>query len=179
MKNTGIIILSFIFSFLISSCNREEEKLNNPDLLFSDSNPISIVPYTYSYNSIFYHSSGDSVIIKGFPDTLNNSPEFRWEKVENGNITSVIIASSPIIVLGSEIGNINDIIWQWHSDMENLTDTVIKYSQGRNVINGTMIFDHEPTPLIPGDYYWAVWKWNSEGIKILCSSRQIHFNVKE
>lgn len=174
--SSGLLLLSFL---CLNSCTKEEEKLNNPELLFSDSSPITIAPYSYKFEDINYHSAGDSVALTGIPDTLNNFPVLCWIKNDYGSITSLIISDSPIMTNESEILNSNDIIWQWHSGIISDSDTCIKYSEGRNVINGVIDYNHEPLPLNPGDYYWAIWKWNSEGNKIVSSSRQIHFYVKE
>jgi hypothetical protein len=175
------ILFVLCILLLCLTCNDEVEKLHNTDLIFHDSNPIKIPSYVYSDDmGIIYSIQGDTILYKAIPDTIGNKPEFRWKEdsLEFG-ITTVALFSSPIQVSGSEIINVEDVFWQWHSGMEFGYEGRVKYSEGKYVNNGMINYNKEPQALNQGDYYWAVWKWDAEGIKIINSSRQMHFYVKE
>jgi hypothetical protein len=176
IKTTGFI---FCLIFLTNSCSKESNQLNNPDLIFFDSYHLQIKPYTYADdNEIFYHLQGDTIYYTNIADTLNNMPLLKWDSIKYGTI-SVAIFTAPIKVINNNITNYKEIIWQWHSGMEFVKEGEVKYSQGKYVSNGIIDYNHELQPLFPGDYYWAVWGWNSECNKVLYSSRQMHFHVKE
>jgi hypothetical protein len=178
IKICNRILFVFILITCIT-CYREDEELNNEDLVFTNSIPIYISSYYFidpSGDTSFV--VGDKIAYTAFADTVNNQPELRWDTVGFG-IISAVIFKAPIQVTNAVIINTSDIIWQWHNFMESGKDGGVKYSEGKSVSNGIINYDDSPQELEKGDYYWAIWCWNSDGIKIICSSRQRHFCVKE
>lgn len=179
MKQIRISILFLCCLLLIFySCENETETLNNTDLIFHNSESLDINPYSYlDEDTNEFHIQGDTIYFTSIPDTLNNKPEFRWKSMDFG-ITTIALFTAPIRVSGSEIKNVNNVIWQWHTGMKFGIEGEVQFSEGKNVINGIIDYNNEPQHLNPGIYYWAVWRWDSDGIKILYSSRQMYFYVK-
>lgn len=173
-------ILYFLFLLLFNlSCSKEEKQLNNEDLVFSDSYRIEIKPYSYKDQfDNTYFVKGDTIYYSFQPDTLNNAPLFKWDS-SGYSLQVVAVFNSPIEIAGNQIVNIDDIVWQWHSGMKFDKKRSIKYSEGKNVLNGIINYNDEPKPLNPGNYYWAIWGWSSDATRILFSSREMWFYVKE
>lgn len=173
------VIVVILIAIVTLSCSEDEDVgLNNEDLIISTSYPVKISTYSYtdSLGSVFYVQGDTNYTLT--PDTLNNRPTLAWDSIYT-DLVSAAIFTNPIYVLGGEIKNTSDIIWQWHSGMEFEKISRIKYSEGKNVINGVIINRNKATPLSEGHYYWAVWGWNNSGIRILYSSRQREFYVTE
>jgi hypothetical protein len=165
--------------FAAYSCTDEEVRLNNFDLVFPNSYWLKINAYSYydTYGNKF-EVKGDTFYYTHTPDSLNNMPTLKWDSLGIGIFTAVISTKS-LKVVNDEIVNINNIIWQWHSGMEYGREGLVKYSEGKSVINDTIDYNNEAQPLDAGNYYWAVWGWNNEGTKIFFSSRQMEFYVSE
>lgn len=178
-RNIHIIIIGLFCGLPFFSCSEDDAIIiNNEDLIFSNSYPIKISAYQYSDSlGANYYIKGDTSFILP-PDTLNDQPTLAWDSIFT-ELVSAAIFTSPVIVSGGEITNSTDIIWQWHSGMEFEKINRIKYSEGLNVIHGEIIYDNPATPLIQGNYYWAVWGWSNSGIRVLYSSRQREFYVSE
>ena len=152
--------------------------LNNEELIFTNSYPIEISSYTYADSiGTQYYVQGDSNYSL-LPDTLNDRPILAWDSIYTVLVT-VAISQNPILVSAGEITNNSDLVWQWHSGMEFNNYNRIQYSEGKNVINGEISYESTPSPLTPGHYYWAVWGWSNSGIRVLYSSRQHEFYVRE
>ena len=163
-----------LFAFLFS-CTEEESVLMNEDLIFSNSIKIDIPSYKY------FDSGGNSFIVRGdtsyqaaYPDTLNSLPVLAWDSI-GLKLINVAIFTSPIVVYNNEIINYEDIIWKWHSGMNFGKEGYVQYLDGRDVTNGEI--GDVVTPLPESTYYWGVWAWNSEGKRILYSSRALEFYV--
>ena len=168
--------ISILFS-LFYGCTKEESMVIDEDLIFSNSYQIKIPSYTYfdgEGNSIFVR--GDSSYLASYPDTLNGLPLLAWDSI-GLKLINVAIFKSPIVVLNNEIVNFEDIIWKWHSGMNFGKEGYVQYLDGRDVINGEIDESVTPTPLEESTYYWGVWAWNSDGKKILYSSRALEFYV--
>jgi hypothetical protein len=173
--STQYLFYLTICFFLFYSCTEEEATLINEDLIFSNSYQIKIPGYTYfdsEGNSIFVR--GDSSYLASYPDTLNSLPLLAWDSI-GLKLIIVAIFTSPIIVSNNEIVNFEDIIWEWHSGMNFGKEGYVQYLDGRDVINGEI--GESVTPLHESTYYWGVWAWNSNGKKILYSSRALEFYV--
>lgn len=174
LYTNNLCFLLIAFS-LFYACTEEESAVINEDLIFSNSFQIKIPSYTYfdgEGNSIFVR--GDSSYLASYPDTLNSLPLLAWDSV-GLKLINVAIFTSPIVVSNNEIVNFNDIIWEWHSGMNFGKEGYVQYLDGRDVINGEI--GEKVTPLEESTYYWGVWAWNSNGRKILYSSRALEFYV--
>ena len=160
----------------MNNCTEEESILDNEDLVFSNSIQVKIPAYRYSDNQgNDFYVRGDTSFQDVNIDTLNSTPVLAWDST-GMKILSVAIFLSPIIVANSEIVNIEDIVWKWDSGMNFGQDSYVQYSEGKSVINGETADDLSPLP--DSRYYWAVWAWNSEGNRILFSSRPLKFYVQ-
>jgi hypothetical protein len=157
-------------------CTQDSSILNNTDLIFHDSYRLKIKPYSYQgEEDKRYSCQGDTIYYTTLPDTFDTKPLIQWDSVKFSIITAAIF-TSPVVVKDNIISNTNDIIW--NSGMEFEKSSSIKYIEGKNVSNSIINYESVPDPLLSGLYYWAVWGWNSEGTKILYSSRQMSFYVQ-
>jgi hypothetical protein len=174
----NIICISFLL--LTLKCTQERIVLNREDLIFHDSYYLKIDTFYYiGVQDKSYFCQGDTIFYPAIPDTFDSKPLIRWDSMGFKILTAAIF-SSPIIVVNEVIKNSNDIIWEWNSGMKygNGREGTVKYIEGKSVFNKTVDYNNEPVPLEKGLYYWAVWGWNSEGTKILYSSRQMSFYVQ-
>jgi hypothetical protein len=168
---TSVILISILFV----SCTQDEEVLNNEYLLFSNSYPISVPPYEYRNESDeLINVWGDSSYQSSLIDTLSPAPVLSWG-TEGIRIITVAISNNLLKTNGNKIDSLS-VVWQWHSGMGSEKNDTIQYSEGKNVINGTLI-DGTPNPLEPGHYYWAIWGWGQSGTQIMYSSRELEFYV--
>ncbi len=174
-------VISLIVFFTIS-CNIDEPvSVYNPELVFPEAFEVRIPAYSYT-DSI----SGLSFLVKGgsIADTLSNLPVFQWEKFSTG-LYSVAISDAPINVENGTIVNLEAIIWQWHTTMEEesiLSDGIhaisVAYEDGRKVFNKKISYQTQPLPLESGLYFWMVWGWDKTGKGVIYSSRQKSFIVE-
>jgi hypothetical protein len=172
-----IVFVCFIGIFVIK-CTQETNEMNNADLIFHNSYQLKVDPYSYiGADNVKYLCQGDTIYYTAIPDTFDSQPLIKWDSIKL-NVISVSIFTSPVSVADNKIKNSNEIIWQWNSGMKFDKISSIKYLEGKNVLNNIVDYDHLPNPLKPGIYYWAVWGWNSEGTRILYSSRQMSFYVQ-
>lgn len=177
MKNLNpkLLFSLLLMSSLFYNCTEEDSVLKNEDLIFSNSYRIKIPGYKY------FDGEGNSYIVRGdtsyqdiFPDTLNNMPLLAWDSI-GLKLIHVAIFTSPIVVSNNEIVNYEDIIWKWHSGMNFGREGYVQFLNGRDVINGEIA--ETVTPLPESTYYWGIWAWNSDGKRILYSSRALEFYV--
>ena len=175
-KKYGFLIL-IMFTAFYTACTPEETVLDNEELIFSNSFPISVNEYHYSDTSgKIYTVSADTNFTLP-PDTVNDQPVISWDCILTDYISAGIF-TEPVNVIGTEIVNSDHLVWQWHSGM-GFDSCYIQYSQGKNVINGVIIYENDPFPLAEGHYYWALWAWGTGGVKILFSSKQREFYVRK
>lgn len=166
--------LCFFYVVLVS-CTEKELGLNNEDLVFSNSFQIQIPGYQYSDSEgIVYYVRGDTSFQASYPDTLNSMPVLAWDSI-GMKIISVAIFISPIVTVNNDIVNTEDIVWKWDSGMDVGRKGYVQYTEGKSVIDGELV--DNVTPLKEFTYYWGVWAWNSEGNRILYSSRLLEFYV--
>ncbi len=161
---------------VLSACTKETGSLNNEDLVFTNSYPIGVDPYTYTdpVNHTDFTVYGDSIWRK--PDTVSSRPVLAWTK-HAPSILLAAIFKEPIRVEGGEIVNTQSIVWQWHSGMPTVYQDTVYYSEGKAVSNGIEL-DGTPVPLDTGLYYWAVWGWGKTGVYIYYSSKQYGLYVE-
>jgi hypothetical protein len=177
MKNIKLHIFYFLILLLICSCEEETGVIQNKDLIFTHSYPISIPAYEYSdQEGKLYSVRGDSGYQSSFLDTLSNQPVLSWEGFDK-QLVSVAIFTEPVEVVRGKIISSN-VIWKWNTGMDAGVANRIAFSEGRTVEWGDYVNpDQLPDPLPPGHYYWAVWSWGPSGTKVLYSSRQLEFYV--
>jgi hypothetical protein len=170
-KTTYRFIILIGISILFRNCGNDETTLSNDELIFSNSFEIHISGYEY------VDEMGRLCVIQGdttyalIPDTVSGRPLLAWDSISTPYVT-VALFRRPIVVLGGEIKNVEDVLWQWHSGMDFGKDGFVQFSQGANVYNGVIDYENLPLSLAEGHYYWAVWAWGTAGIRILFSSRQ-------
>lgn len=160
----------------MSSCSEPAEIELNEDLIFRRSFPIDISSYHYQAEDGTIYEIKDDNDNTGIPDTLDGRPVISWESIAS-SLVSAGIFRNPIVVEQGEIINLEDLIWQWHSGMNIDSAGYVQFSEGKNVINGVIDYNNPPETLEDGQYYWAVWAWQSSGVKILFSSRPRQFYV--
>lgn len=116
-------------------------------------------------------------------DTLSAQPEIRWRQPSGMNLISIGIFKNRIQISqplsGSfEIENKSDIVWMWTSGMiEGIPTGIVKYSEGKSVIEGKIENSVQPKPLNSGIYVMAIWAWDKDGRKVIMSSKEIPFYV--
>ncbi|WP_242920775.1 hypothetical protein [Pontibacter liquoris] len=159
---------------------------------------ISVAPYVY-HDVALYRISGDSINqylrnveftndrslcnIINMISKASNSPNFQWEYTGDKLVAAAVFSKR--IRLNQDVNkiqNVNDIVWAWHSGLNtggvNGNQQIVKYNDGRKVIDGK-ISDEIPLPLERNKIYvWAVWTWNEEGTKVVKSSMEIPFIVE-
>lgn len=102
---------------------------------------------------------------------------FAW-KVTGQKYVYLGIFTDRIIVKDNSIINIDKNIWAWHSGLGKGREGSLYFSDGFDVINGELQEDSPPTPLPVGEYYWAIWAWDDDGITITASSKEMYFIVE-
>lgn len=166
-----IVVLSAI------SCNQNDEDLvYNPDLVFANSFKINVDPYVY-YNAdstLEFKILGDSAIV---PDTISSTPLFKWDKTLSGLVT-VVVSKELFVVKDKAIENADQIIWQWHTGMDDGSIGEVGFFEGKTVKNKIIDYDTQPLPLENGLYYWTVYSWESSGREIIYSTKPLLIYVK-
>lgn len=116
--------------------------------------------------------------IPGFDEKTNSMPSFTW-KVTGQRYVYLAIFKNNIIVQSNRIQNIKDNVWAWHSGLGTGREGWVQFGDGRNVTDGVLQLNLEPTELLFGEsYYWAVWAWDDEGKIITHSSQEMFFIVE-
>lgn len=155
---------------------------------------ISITPYAYIDSGLVYTIKGerniDSLMKSNYNvdsikkyyykyvDLVSKKPALRWNEPKDLKFTAAVIFKNRISTKTNSISNIEDIVWMWHSGLGTGTQGNVRYTDGRNVVDGEIKNDQVATPLIIGKpYTWAVWSWDAKGEKIIASSREQLFYV--
>lgn len=183
---TATYILLLITLLVSASCESDDEPLvENKDLIFINTFPFRVSPYSYESENEQYHVSGDLVYETRIPDTLNSTPLFKWDSVniksiETARVKSYTVGlfSSPIRSSSIRILNPEDLIWQWHSGLDSGDYGEVHYNDGLPVENGAYLPGESPEALTAGHYYWAIWAWDPSGTQLWFSSRQMEFIVE-
>jgi hypothetical protein len=73
----------------------------------------------------------------------------------------------------NEFKNADDAIWVWHTGLGGREGRV-SFGDGRSLVQGTGA-PQFADPVLPheGTYYWAVWAWEGDEIKIASGARYI------
>ena len=107
---------------------------------------------THYTNNIFTNT----YLLEGSAVTpTSTTPTFVWEKVGTPYIV-ISVFKEHINVRSNQISNTSDIVWLWHSGLNN------------NLLDGTVTYDKGVTlagspapPLMAGStYYWAIWAYD-------------------
>jgi len=156
-----IYILCFLF---LNSCPAPE--MPEPTELPKDDNPIF---------------AGANRIITLLPLVDENdtsiTPQFTWTVTGNKFVYLGLFTES-IDVKNNRITNIEDNIWAWHSGIGKGREGDVLFSEGYDVVNGSLDKTHAPTSLSAGyTYYWAVWAWDEYGLSISDASRENYFTT--
>jgi len=129
-------------------------------------------------SSIFGVSSSVELLSPIIGESLyTDIPQFIWN-MEPRSLVALGVFSDRIKIKNNEIQNDEDIVFYWDSSMPagNLGSVSIvdgiRYVSGNRTEGGTF------RPLERGKiYYWAIWAWDSEGIKIIDSSVEGFFTI--
>ncbi len=173
-------ILFYSLIWILFSCQEKIEDIRNNVLIFPNSYQINVPPYNYqdSLGREFW-IQGDTVLYEWGTDTINNAPTFKWDSI-GLDILTVVISKAHLETYNNTITNTGDIIWQWHTGMDEGKEGLVKFSHGKNVINNTIQYDTPVSALDNGKtYYWGIWAWNFPGNKIIFSSQQLEFYVND
>lgn len=147
--------------------------------------PDIIIPL--DFNLIFPNAFTIDVISPNQGDTLDTIfPQFSWDAelkadsiffgtIPTSEMYYIGIFKENISSTGSEISNIEDNIWGWHSGLGKGRIGSVSFDDGLDVVNGQLQLNNQPTPLMPNtSYAYAIWAWDDEG-NIIGSSREIVF----
>jgi len=113
-----------------------------------------------------------------------NTPYIKYENTKNDkHIMIVIWKNMPKVIDKTiRIDNSSDIVWFWHTGMQNGFNGYVEYNSGSTPINGNINpsnTNYNPAkPLINGKpYYLTIWEWDDKGINIVSSSNISYFSV--
>ena len=103
--------------------------------------------------------------------------------IENKYIMVSIWNNEPKIQAG-RVTNSKEMVWYWHTGMDNSGIGYVEYAKGANPINGIINTgirneNSSVTPLLSGrTYYLVVWEWDVNGREIISSSTDSIFHVR-
>lgn len=176
------ILGSLSLLILLGNCSQvDDNDFYNSELVFKNSYPIDIAPYSYidSQTGLQYYITGDTIT-----DTLNNTPVFQW-KNDHSDIVTCAIFSAPVSTSNGTLLNAQDIIWQWHTGMEHENITIddeayiqVSYNWGFPVSEKKIQYNTQPFNMQSGLYYWAVWSWDKSAREVLYSTALMKFLIE-
>jgi len=112
-----------------------------------------------------------------YAEYFNSSEEIKFEYDANNKYLMIALwKNSPRIVKESKnVSNPEQIIWYWHTGIEQESDDSISYNEGRVPKNGELNpinhnNENKPTALKNGDYYLTIWAWDNKGLEVTHSS---------
>jgi len=106
-----------------------------------------------------------------------DEPRFAWIASGNSLVFSGVF-NKPISFQNNTIVNNADLVWVWHSGLDRGREGDVSFYEGVNVLNGELDNSTQPVPLEKGrSYYWAVWAWDEDGLKITHSSEESYFTI--
>jgi len=113
-----------------------------------------------------------------------NEPIIKYKNtIENKYIMVSIWNNEPKIQAG-RVTNSKEMVWYWHTGMDNSGIGYVEYAKGANPINGIINTgirneNSSVTPLLSGrTYYLVVWEWDVNGREIISSSTNSIFHVR-
>ena len=152
-------------------------------------NIVNIGEGTISYqpipNNLLFSNIEKEILILSpkFSETIHTTePTIKYTNTQNSRHIMVTIWTKLPKVNEGKIVNSKDIIWYWHTGMNNSPVGRIKYEDGAIPIDGDLNTPIEkltsPKPLEHGrSYYLAVWEWDDNGIEVISSSSISYFIV--
>lgn len=160
-----LLILTGVLSFLAASCALPAAEPSPP----ADQNlPNPVIP------------DADLITI-GIPasnSTVSTTPDFSWTATTKG-LVYLAVFSANIQVAGGGIANPQDIVWAWNTGLKTGREGSVKFTDGRSVVNGRMVLDSPPQPLVSGkNYVWAVWAWDDAGYAVVKASPETYFTTQ-
>ncbi len=118
-----------------------------------------------------------------FGETIySTKPSMSFTGYNNKLVMNAVWKEMPRVV-DNKIVNIEDIVWFWHSGMQNSPIGYVTYESGKYPKDGNLnpkdVSTLEPAPPLEKGraYYWAVWEWDDSGVKIDASSSISYFKV--
>lgn len=134
------------------------------------------------YDELFNHPplfSGTQEIYIMYPQIgaqiATKFPSFKWERIDY-KLIFLGVFKNEIFVLNNNILNQSDLIWAWHSGLND--QEIITLDDGQAYQDGNIV----SLDLLKLDkninYYWAVWAWDNVGNNIVASSSQYYFKLK-
>lgn len=173
-----VSILVLFITIIFSTCEELHEETLNNKLIFPEAREIKVPSYVYQSMTSEILVHGDEGFENNSVDTITSTPTMRWDSVQTKLIVSAIFIH-PIQPAKGKIENTNDIIWIWHSGLEDGKDGWVTFEEGRSISGGVIENLGQPIPLPAShQYYWGVWSWDESGIKVQYSSKQMTFYVK-
>jgi hypothetical protein len=105
----------------------------------------------------------------------SDTPQFSWN-MESRELVALGVFDNRIEVKDNEILNTDDLVFYWDSGMLKGLVGSISLDDGVRFISGERSSGKNVIPLEKGKaYFWAVWSWDNEGIKIVSSSIEGYF----
>lgn len=153
--------------------------------VFDSTIVISVPPYDY-YDQQLFVCSGDSFygyLNVNTVDWLSSRPTLKWPKTGDQLMAAAIFENRVRVAIGGQrIVNVDDVVWAWHSGLstgsEHENSIVLEWADGRKVVNGMVVEDEVPSPLLNNKgYVWCAWAWNEQGTKVTKSTREHPFIV--
>lgn len=162
--------------------NIQDDCINGENIVSVGTGMISYQPIP---NSLLFPNIENEILILSpeFEEVISTTePTITYTNTQNSKYIMVTLWSKLPIVVNNEIKNPKDILWYWHSGMNNSPIGRIDYNQGAKAIDGNLNMPMgeliRPSPLEEGRaYYLAIWEWDTEGINIVSSSSISYFMV--
>ena len=135
--------------------------------------------------ALFENKDKIDIVMPIYGQKFNSSEDIKFKYNKNYKyIMMALWEKSPRVVLDTQdIKNPKKIIWYWNPSMSRENDLYIMYSEGKVPNNGNLNsinHDNESNPesLKKGDYYFSIWAWDNEGLKVVASSIILKFFIK-
>ena len=113
-----------------------------------------------------------------------NEPIIKYKNTIENKYIMVSIWNNKPKVQASKVTNSKEMVWYWHTGMDNSGIGYVEYLKGANPINGivnTGIYNENNSvkPLLSGKtYYLVIWEWDVNGQEIISSSVNSIFHVR-
>jgi len=177
LKLQGISWDSDVFDF-----NIKTDCINGNNIVNIGEGTISYQPI--SNNLLFSNIKKEILILSPkFSETIyTTEPTIKYTNTQNSKHVMVTLWRNLPRVNDGEIINSKDIIWYWHTGMNNSPVGRVSYKDGAKPINGNLNESIDtlasPIPLEYGRaYYLAIWEWDDYGIDVISSSSISYFIV--
>ena len=132
----------------------------------------------------FHNTKKISIIQPAYNQQIDmTNPTIQYKNTLKNKYIMVTIWKNKPNVLVNKIQNPQDIIWYWHTGMNNSNIGYVEYHKGSNPINGKIDTgahkDIALKQLTSGrSYYLVIWEWDEKGRNIIASSITSIFHVR-